>query len=88
KGLTIGVDLITDENTKEKNTAAAAKICYRAWENRLILTFFAKNVLRIQPPLTIDEALIDESLKILDETIEEYMNGDISDDVLKLSKGW
>ncbi|MEA3424565.1 MAG: aspartate aminotransferase family protein [Bacillota bacterium] len=88
KGLSIGVDLITDEITKEKNSEAASKICYRAWEKGLILTFFAKNVLRIQPPLTIDEALIDESVKILDETMEEYMNGDISDDVLKLSKGW
>lgn len=87
-GLSIGVDLVKDRETREKNKEAAAKICYRCWEKGVILTFFATNVLRIQPPLVITREEMDKALDVLEEAIGEYIAGDIPDEVLRIAKGW
>jgi 4-aminobutyrate aminotransferase len=85
-GLSIGVELIN--NKKEKNAIAASKICYRAWEKGVLLTFISQNVLRIQPPLIISREQIDEALSLIEESIVDFINGDIPDEVLETSKGW
>ncbi|MDR2528167.1 MAG: aminotransferase class III-fold pyridoxal phosphate-dependent enzyme, partial [Synergistaceae bacterium] len=54
-GLSIGVDLVVDRDTKERHRAAAAKICHRAWEKGLLLSFVSGSVLRVQPPLVITQ---------------------------------
>lgn len=87
-GLSIGVDLVTDRITKEKANEAAAKICYRCWEKGIILTFFANSVLRIQPPLVITREQMDKAIDIIEEAINEYLAGDIPDEVLEVAKGW
>lgn len=87
-GLSIGVDLVTDRNTKERAREAAAKICYRCWEKGVILTFFSNNVLRVQPPLVITKEQIDKAVAIIEESINEYLKGDIPDEVLLEAKGW
>jgi len=87
-GLSIGVDLVKDRHTKEKASEAAAKICYRCWEKGVILTFFASSVLRVQPPLVITREEMDKAMDIIEEAINEYLAGDIPDEVLKVAKGW
>ncbi|MGY0374281.1 aspartate aminotransferase family protein [Clostridium sp. JNZ J1-5] len=87
-GMTIGVDLVKDRTTKEKDKDAAAKICYRAWENGVLVTFVSSNVLRIQPPLVISKEQIDKALDVIEEAIKEYLKGGIPDEVLEVSKGW
>ncbi|WP_411680902.1 aspartate aminotransferase family protein [Clostridium thailandense] len=87
-GLSIGVDLVKDRNTKERAKEAAAKICYSCWEKGVLLTFFANNVLRVQPPLVITKDQIDKALDAIESSIKEYLNGDIPDEVLKIAKGW
>lgn len=87
-GMSIGIDLIKDTMTKERDKEGAAKICYRSWENGVILTFVANNVLRIQPPLVITKEEIDKALDIIEDSIKEYIEGNISDEVLKVVKGW
>lgn len=87
-GLSIGVDLVTDRVTKEKAREAAAKISYRCWEKGIILTFFANSVLRIQPPLVISKEQIDKAIDIIEESILEYLSGEIPDQVLDVIKGW
>lgn len=87
-GLSIGVDLVKDRNTKEKAKEAAAKICYRCWEKGIILTFFATNVLRVQPPLIITREQMDRAIDIVEEAIVDYVDGKISDEVLETAKGW
>lgn len=87
-GLSIGVDLIKNIDTKERNYEAAAKICYRCWEKGLIVTFFANSVLRIQPPLNISKKEVDAALDIIEEAINDYLEGDIPDEVLEIAKGW
>jgi len=87
-GLSIGVDLVTDRDTKERHRVATSKICYRAWEKGLLLAFFSGSVLRIQPPLVITREEMDKSLDIIEESMEEFEKGQIPDSVLKTVKGW
>lgn len=87
-GLSIGVDLVEDRITKKKAPIAAAKISYRCWEKGLILTFFSKSVLRVQPPLVLTKEEADKALNIIEESINDYLNGNIPDEVLKVAKGW
>lgn len=87
-GLSIGVDLVKDRETKERYQEACAKICYRCWEKGLLLTFFANNVLRVQPPLVITMEQIDKAIEIIEEAIKEFLAGEIPDEVLKTAKGW
>jgi 4-aminobutyrate aminotransferase len=87
-GLSIGVDLVTDRDTKERHRTAVAKICYRSWEKGLLLVFFSGSVLRIQPPLVITREEMDKSLNIIEESMEEFEKGQIPDSVLDTVKGW
>ena len=52
------------------------------------MAFIADSVLRIQPPLVINKEQIDKSIDIIEESIIEYLNGDISDEVLQIVKEW
>lgn len=88
RGLSIGVDLVKDPVTKERHREAAAKICYECYERGLIVTFFANNVLRIQPPLVITKEELDKGLDIIEDSLKVFLNDEISDDVLDVVKGW
>jgi len=87
-GLSIGIELVVDKKTKEKNKTAAAKICYRCWKKGAIVVYIAESVLRIQPPLVITKVQLDKALDIIEESICEYMSGSIPDEVLQIAKGW
>lgn len=88
KGLSIGIELVKDPVTKEKDFEGAAKICYRCCEKGVLLIFIANNVLRFQPPLVITQEEIDQALSVIEESMEEYLQGEISDEVLQVAKGW
>jgi len=87
-GLSIGVDLVKDPLTKERNQEAAAKICYRAWQKGLLLSFFSNSVLRIQPPLLITEKEFNKGIDIIEESMVDLEKGLLGDDILKVTKGW
>lgn len=87
-GLSIGVDLVTNRDTRERHRVAAAKICYRAWEKGLLLSFFSNSVLRIQPPLVISKEEMDKALDLIEEAMDEFSKGQIPDSVLDTVKGW
>ena len=87
KGLSIGVDLVLDHNTRERAYTEAAKICYRAWEKGLLLSFFSGSVLRIQPPLIITKEEMGQALSIIEESMKDLVDGKISDEVLETVKG-
>ena len=87
-GLSIGVDLIKDPITKERNKEAAAKICYCAWQKGLLLSFFSRSVLRIQPPLIIKEEEFNKGIDIIETCMRDLQKGLLGDDILKVTKGW
>lgn len=87
-GLSIGVDLVKNRETKERHGEAAAKICYRAWEKGLLLSFFSGSVLRIQPPLVITKEQANQALQIIEESFEDFTRGKIPDSIFETVKGW
>lgn len=87
-GFTIGVELVKDRGSKERDNEAASKVCYRAWERGVLMVTLGGNVLRIQPPLIITREEIERSVSIIDEALSDYENGRIPDSVLKYMGGW
>ncbi len=88
KGLMIGVDLVKDQETRERALGETAKVCWRCWEKGLFLTFFSGSVLRIAPPLTISRELLTEGLEIISESVTDVEKGEVSEEVLERVKGW
>jgi 4-aminobutyrate aminotransferase-like enzyme len=75
-GLAIGVEIVSDKGTKERDTETARRIffdCVRngvvpLWDNDI-------NVLRVQPPLTIEEDLLQEALRIMGDALARAGRG-------------
>lgn len=88
EGLSIGIELVKNRTSKERNDNAAIKITYRCWQKGVLLIFLAENILRIQPPLVIKKSELEKAMNILEETIEEYSLGKISDEALDMVTGW
>jgi 4-aminobutyrate aminotransferase len=87
-GLMLGVDLVKDRETKERAYEEAKKVVWRAYELGLIVAFLQGNVLRIEPPLTIEEEVLDEGLDKLEEAIEDVEEGRVPDEVAERVQGW
>ncbi|MFA4661758.1 leucine/methionine racemase [Pyrococcus kukulkanii] len=87
-GLMLGVELVKDRETKERAFEEAKKVVWRAFELGLIVAFLQGNVLRIQPPLTIEEEVLEEGLNILERAISDVEEGKVPDDVVKNVQGW
>lgn len=88
KGLLIGVDIVKDRTSKERDINKTAKICWRCWEKGLILAFFSGSVLRIEPPLNISLEETKKAMDIIEEAIYDVENGKVPDEVLEQIKGW
>jgi 4-aminobutyrate aminotransferase len=90
RGMICGVDLVTDRDSKTPNPALAAKVVYRAWQLGLIV-FYAgtySNVLEITPPLILTEEEVDEGVEILDQAIDDAVNGRVDEDAVAAYAGW
>lgn len=74
-GLSIGVDIVKDKVSKEKDADAALKITNRCFEKGVLMISFAGSVLRFQPPLVITYDELDRALDILEESMEELQAG-------------
>ncbi|USH00404.1 aspartate aminotransferase family protein [Thermococcus argininiproducens] len=88
KGLMIGIDLVKNRETKERAYDEAKKVIWRAYELGLILAFLQGNVLRIQPPLTVEEEILEEGLNRLEQAITDVEEGKVGDEVLQKVQGW
>ena len=72
-GLFIGVDLVSDIVTRTPATDAADYVKNRMREHRILLGCEGPfdNILKIRPPLTIDEEGVDMILAVLAEVLTE-----------------
>ncbi|HXV59225.1 MAG TPA: aminotransferase class III-fold pyridoxal phosphate-dependent enzyme, partial [Vicinamibacteria bacterium] len=68
-GLFIGVELVKDRQTKEPAKTLVHDIEQRAFGKGLLLLSCGESVIRIAPPLVIDEYDVDTGLQILDECL-------------------
>ena len=71
RGLLLGVELVTDRDSKTPAGDAAEEIFYRALDAGLSFKVSLGNVLTLTPPLTISEADLDRALDILEGCIGE-----------------
>jgi 4-aminobutyrate aminotransferase-like enzyme len=69
KGLLLGVELVEDRQTKELVSKDFAKALFQECLRRGLLAMSYSPIIRINPPLSIDEATALEGLEILDEAL-------------------
>ncbi len=75
KGLMIGVEFVTDKQTKEKAVKETEKITIEAFKKGLILLPVGVNCVRIAPPLNIPLEQLDKGLNILFDAIKTVEKG-------------
>ena len=69
-GLAIGVELITTKSTKSRAVKTTRSVFFDCVKHGAIPLYdYDMNVLRIQPPLTIEEAELDRALDILEDCL-------------------
>jgi 4-aminobutyrate aminotransferase len=71
KGLMIGVEIVTDQKTKERAHGLREAIVDLAFAKGLLLLGAGENTIRVCPPLVIDEEQADFAARTLEECIRE-----------------
>jgi 4-aminobutyrate aminotransferase len=71
RGLLLGLDLVTDRESKEPAVEAAEEVLYRALDRGLSFKTTMGSVLTLSPPLVITEAEMARALDILDACLGE-----------------
>jgi 4-aminobutyrate aminotransferase len=69
RGLMIGVELVTDRESKAPAHALAERVLHAAFHRGLLLLTCGKSTLRLMPPLLVDRETADEAMEILDESL-------------------
>ncbi|MBI2827581.1 MAG: aspartate aminotransferase family protein [Planctomycetia bacterium] len=70
-GLLLGVELVTDRQTKERATAQAEEVMYRALSKGLSFKLTMGNIITLTPPLTIAAEEMDRAVAIVEECLGE-----------------
>jgi len=71
KGLMIGIEIVLDQQTKERARELRDRIVYRAFRHGLLVLGAGENVIRLSPPLIIDEQQADFAVRVLADSIAE-----------------
>src|SRR5207244_12479102 len=69
RGLMIGIELVRNQQTKERADAERDRIVQETFHRGLLLLPCGRNTIRISPPLNISREEIDEGLKVLEEVL-------------------
>ena len=69
-GLMIGVELVTDKQTKERASAERDRVVELAFERGVLFLGCGANTIRIAPPLITTKEQADVAVEVLDECIE------------------
>lgn len=73
RGLMVGVELITDAQTKNKASELRDKIVDKAFYHGLIILGCGVNSIRFSPPLVITEWQTDKVIEIFEKTLKECL---------------
>lgn len=71
KGLMIGVEIVRNQQTKEKASDLRDKIIDNAFHRGLLTLGSGENSIRLSPPLMIDQEQADCAIRIMEESIRE-----------------
>jgi len=67
----IGIEIVKQQKTKERAQGLRDLIIARAFAQGLLVLGAGENVIRLCPPLVIDEEQADFAIRVLGETIRE-----------------
>lgn len=87
-GLAIGIDLVTDRETNNRNHDLARKTVYRAWELGVVVYYVGANVLEVTPPLTVRVNEIEQGIRIIAQAIADAKSGLVTDEMIAAFTGW
>jgi len=73
KGLMIGMELVEDRASKRPAPALAEALIRQAFQNGLLLLTCGVSTVRFMPPLVVSDALVDEGIDILDQSLSEVL---------------
>lgn len=90
RGLALGVELVSDRQTRTPSKRLAAKTVYRAFELGLVVYYVGlnSNVLELTPPLVLSRAEAAEAVAILDRAIADVTAGKVPDEAINEFAGW
>ena len=69
KGLMIGVEFVTNRETKEPAPDLTERVVELGYERGLLMLSCGKSVIRIAPPLSMSKSEMDEGLRIFEEAL-------------------
>jgi len=68
-GLMIGIELVKDQQTRERNPELRNRVVQQAFERGLLLLGAGPNTIRLSPPLTVTRDQADFALTVLEELL-------------------
>lgn len=71
RGLMIGVEFVSDRQTKQRARQLRHELTLRAFESGLLLLPCGPNSIRITPPLNISNGLLDEGLQLFEDALSQ-----------------
>ncbi|WOX07226.1 acetyl ornithine aminotransferase family protein [Microbulbifer pacificus] len=75
RGLMIGMELVTDRDSKEPAKELCDRLITRAYHNGLLLLSCGQSTLRFMPPLCVTRAQVDEALEMIETSLAEALVG-------------
>lgn len=71
RGLIIGMEIVKDSSTKEPYPTGGEQVILKSWRHGVLLQMVGTSTVRLCPPLSISQDLIDASLEVLGTAISE-----------------
>ena len=69
----IGMELVEDRASERPASGAVEALIRQAFQNGLLLLTCGVSTVRFMPPLVVNEAIVDEALEILDQSLREVL---------------
>jgi 4-aminobutyrate aminotransferase len=90
RGLSVGVELVSDQANRRPAPTETAKVAYRVWQLGAVVYPVGPhaNVLEITPPLVVTDQEVDHATDLLDQALADVAAGLVPDSAIRPYRGW